>query len=211
MREARFEIRENAALRPDVFRLRLTGDCSAVTAPGQFVSVSVEGLFLRRPFSVCDREGDTLTLVYQVKGKGTEALSRMRGGTLDVLTGLGNGPVGEFLASGAMAKMSAAPVQLFTRGILCNMLVCIAVWCGFRCKNEVAKLIMIFWCLLAFFTTGFEHSVANMTVLTYALINPAGQAVTIGGWFYNLILVTLGNMVGGIVFVAIPYCSAAKE
>ena len=91
MREARFEIRENAALRPDVFRLRLTGDCSAVTAPGQFVSVSVEGLFLRRPFSVCDREGDTLTLVYQVKGKGTEALSRMRGGTLDVLTGLGNG------------------------------------------------------------------------------------------------------------------------
>ncbi len=127
------------------------------------------------------------------------------------LTGLGNGPVGEFLASGAMAKMSAGPVQLFTRGILCNMLVCIAVWCGFRCKNEVAKLIMIFWCLTAFFTTGFEHSVANMTVLTYALINPAGQAVTVGGWFYNLIIVTLGNMVGGILFVAVPYCSATKE
>ncbi len=91
MKQVRLQIAENAALRPDVFRLRLTGDCSAVTAPGQFVSLSLEGFFLRRPFSVCDREGDTLTLVYQVKGRGTAALSRMRGGSLDVLTGLGNG------------------------------------------------------------------------------------------------------------------------
>ena len=91
MKEVRLEIRENTALRPDVFRLRLAGDCEAVTAPGQFVSVSVDGLFLRRPFSVCDREGDTLTLVYRVRGRGTEALSRMRCGALGVLTGLGSG------------------------------------------------------------------------------------------------------------------------
>jgi len=91
MREERFTITENAPLRPDVFRLRLAGNCEAVTAPGQFVSLSVPGLFLRRPFSVCDREGDMLTLVYQVKGRGTGALSRMQSGTLDVLTGLGNG------------------------------------------------------------------------------------------------------------------------
>ena len=127
------------------------------------------------------------------------------------LTGLGEGPVGDFLAAGALAKMTAAPIALFTRGILCNILVCLAVWCGFRCKSETAKLIMIFWCLLTFFTTGFEHSVANMTVLTYGLLRPAGQALTIGGWFYNLILVTLGNMVGGIVFVAFPYFLAQKE
>ena len=127
------------------------------------------------------------------------------------LTGLGEGAVGDFLAAGALAKMTASPVALFTRGILCNVLVCLAVWCGFRCKSETAKLIMIFWCLLTFFTTGFEHSVANMTVLTYGLLRPAGQALTLGGWFYNLILVTLGNMVGGILFVAGPYYLAQKE
>lgn len=127
------------------------------------------------------------------------------------LTALGNGAVGEFMAAGALAKMTASPVALVSRGLLCNMLVCIAVWCGFRCKTESGKLIMIFWCLLAFFTTGFEHSVANMTLLTISLLNPAGQAVSLAGWFYNLGLVTLGNMIGGIFFVAVPYYCAAEH
>ncbi len=91
MRESDFEILENTALRHDVFRLRLRGDCGAITAPGQFVSVSAEGCFLRRPFSVCNREGDVLTLVYQVKGRGTGTLAAKRSGTLSLLTGLGNG------------------------------------------------------------------------------------------------------------------------
>jgi nitrite transporter NirC len=64
---------------------------------------------------------------------------------------------------------------------------------------------MIFWCILAFFTTGFEHSVANMTLLSVALIHPASQMITWSGWIYNLAIVTLGNMVGGIVFVSLPY------
>lgn len=127
------------------------------------------------------------------------------------LTGLGSGAVGEFMAAGALAKMSAPPVALLTRGILCNMLVCLAVWCGFRCKTESGKLIMIFWCLLAFFTTGFEHSVANMTLLTVSLLDPAGQAFTVGGWFYNLLFVTIGNMIGGIFLVAVPYFVAAND
>ena len=130
--------------------------------------------------------------------------------TLYHLTELGGGAVGEFMASGAFAKMTASPVALVTRGLLCNMLVCIAVWCGFRCKTESGKLVMIFWCLLAFFATGFEHSVANMTLLTISLLNPAGQAVSVAGWFYNLGLVTLGNMLGGIFFVAVPYFCATK-
>ena len=58
-------------------------------------------------------------------------------------------------------------------------LVCLAVWCGFRCKSDSGKLIMTFWCLYAFFTCGFEHSVANMTVLTLGLLNPAGMAVSL--------------------------------
>ena len=127
------------------------------------------------------------------------------------LTELSNGPVGEFMATSALAKMTASPMALLSRGILCNMLVCIAVWCGFRCKTESGKLIMIFWCLFAFITTGFEHSVANMTLLTIALINPAGTAVSVSGWLYNLGLVTLGNMIGGILFVAVPYRCAAKR
>ena len=115
------------------------------------------------------------------------------------------------MAAGALAKMSAAPVALIARGALCNMLVCLAVWCGFRCKNEAAKLMMVFWCLFAFITTGFEHSIANMTLFTEVLLNPAGQAVSLGGAVYNLVMVTIGNMIGGIVFVALPYCAASKE
>ena len=91
MREVCFEIRENAALTDRVFRLRLAGDSSAVRGPGQFVSLSLPGFFLRRPFSVCDCTDGELTLVYQLAGRGTEALSSMRSGKLSVLTGLGNG------------------------------------------------------------------------------------------------------------------------
>lgn len=127
------------------------------------------------------------------------------------LTGLGSGPVGEFMAAAAMGKISAGFVQLLARGALCNMLVCLAVWCGFRAKSDAGKLIMIFWCLFAFITTGFEHSIANMTLLTEVLINPSGQAVTIGGCLYNLVTVTIGNMIGGIVFVAIPYFAASVQ
>ena len=119
-------------------------------------------------------------------------------------TGLGTGDVAAFMANAALGKMTAGPGALIARGILCNILVCLAVWSANRCKSDSGKLIMIFWCLFAFITTGFEHSVANMTLLTIALLTPAGTAVSIGGWFYNLLLVTLGNMIGGIVFVSLP-------
>lgn len=121
------------------------------------------------------------------------------------MTGLDSGVVADAIAVGAQAKMTASALALFTRGILCNILVCLAVWCTFKCKSESGKLIMIFWCILAFFTTGFEHSVANMTLLSVAMIHPANPMITWGGWIYNLAIVTLGNMVGGIVFVSLPY------
>lgn len=70
---------------------------------------------------------------------------------------------------------------------------------------------MILWCIFAFFTVGFEHSVANMSTLTMGLLAPYQEAISIGGYFYNLIVVTLGNMVGGIVFTAIPYFVISKE
>lgn len=91
MKQGLFEIVENKALTQTVFQMVLRGDVSAVTAPGQFVNIKLDGLYLRRPISVCDVADDTLTIVYKVVGKGTKQMSEMREGTLDVLTGLGNG------------------------------------------------------------------------------------------------------------------------
>jgi len=129
-----------------------------------------------------------------------------------VWCGLATGGIREFISSAAAAKMSIPPLALICRGVLCNMLVCLAVWCSFRCKSEAAKLIMIFWCLLAFITTGYEHSIANMTLLTVSLLSPAaGAAVSLNGWIYNIALSTIGNIIGGIVFVALPFSVISKK
>ena len=91
MKQSIFEIVSNKALTASVYRMELRGDTSAITAPGQFVNIQLDGMYLRRPISVCDVRGDILTIVYKVVGKGTEAMSRMATGKLDILTGLGNG------------------------------------------------------------------------------------------------------------------------
>ena len=126
-------------------------------------------------------------------------------------TGLGTGAVGEFMASAAYTKMSLGAVPLIMRGVLCNFLVCLAVWSAGRATSDAGKLIMIFWCLFAFITTGFEHSIANMTLMAVALMEPSGQAVTIGGYFWNLFFVTIGNVIGGVIFVALPYYLASRR
>ncbi len=91
MRQGLFEIAENIPLTRDVCQMTLVGDTSAITAPGQFVNIRLDGLYLRRPISVCDWDSGKLTLVYKVVGHGTEQMRRMKRGTLDLLTGLGNG------------------------------------------------------------------------------------------------------------------------
>lgn len=121
-------------------------------------------------------------------------------------TGLYSGATLDAMISAAEIKMSATPIQLLTRGILCNMLVCLAVWCAKKASSDSGKLIMIFWCILAFFTTGFEHSIANMTLLTLSLINNNGsEIISFTGYCYNLLIVTLGNLMGGVLFVGVPY------
>ena len=91
MKQTIFTIKENTPLTATVYRMVLTGDTDGI-ATGQFVNILLDGQFLRRPISVCDCLGDTLTLVYKVVGKGTRQMSEMPAGqTLDVLTGLGNG------------------------------------------------------------------------------------------------------------------------
>ncbi len=91
MKQTIFTITENIPLTANVYRMVLQGDTADIT-PGQFVNIKLEGLYLRRPISVCDLQGDKLTIIYKVVGKGTDVMSRMTAGdTLDVLTGLGNG------------------------------------------------------------------------------------------------------------------------
>ena len=85
-------ISDNKRIARDVFRMVLAGDVSAVTAPGQFVNLALAGRYLRRPISVCDCDGRSVTILYKVVGKGTAQMADMAAGErLDVLTGLGNG------------------------------------------------------------------------------------------------------------------------
>ena len=91
MKQGNFAIIENIALTDNVYKMTLRGDVSAITAPGQFVNIKLDGLYLRRPISVCDVTDSTLTIIYKVVGKGTKQMSQMQSGMLDVLTGLGNG------------------------------------------------------------------------------------------------------------------------
>lgn len=92
MKEVRLTVLGNERLTQSVFRMELAGDVSAFTAPGQFLNIKLDGLFLRRPISVCDLGRDTVTIIYKTVGKGTEKLAGMKNGdVLNVLTGLGNG------------------------------------------------------------------------------------------------------------------------
>lgn len=92
MRQGLFTVTGNRMVASGNFEMRLSGDASAITAPGEFVEVALDGFFLRRPFAAADFSDDGLTLLYRVVGRGTEAMSRMGcGERLDVITGLGNG------------------------------------------------------------------------------------------------------------------------
>ena len=80
MKQSIFTILSNTPLTDSVYKMVLSGDTSAITAPGQFVNIQLDGLFLRRPISVCDYDEETLTIIYKVVGKGTEAMSTMAPG-----------------------------------------------------------------------------------------------------------------------------------
>lgn len=91
MYQGDFEILENIQIADSVYKMILKGETGDITAPGQFINIKLDGYYLRRPISVCDYDSQTVTIIYKVVGKGTTALSSMRKGTLNVLTGLGNG------------------------------------------------------------------------------------------------------------------------
>jgi nitrite transporter NirC len=109
----------------------------------------------------------------------------------------------------AAIKMHLPAWELFLRGVLCNWLVCLAVWTASRAVGDAAKMLLIFWCLFAFIGSGFEHSIANQSLLGIALFLPHEAAVSWGGFLWNQTWVVLGNIVGGGVFVGALYWMAS--
>ena len=139
MKQSIFTIVSNVALTDSVYKMVLQGDTSAITAPGQFVNIKLEGMFLRRPISVCDVEEDQLTIIYKVVGKGTEAMSRMSEGQLDILTGLGNGY--DLTVSGEKPVLLGGGVGVPPMYKLAKELIAqgkkVSVILGFNTKNEI--------------------------------------------------------------------------
>ena len=107
------------------------------------------------------------------------------------------------------SKESLSGGQLFFRAVLCNMLVCLALWMASRTKSDAAKLICLFWALLAFVASGFEHSVANMTVFSLAVLTHVDGA-SWSGLARNLLYTVPGNIVGGGLLVGVLYAYVGR-
>lgn len=139
MKQTLLKIIDNHRLTDNVYQMTMQGDTSAITAPGQFVNIQLDGLYLRRPISVCDVDSDKLTIIYKVVGKGTEKMSRMQNGELDVLTGLGNGY--DLSKAGDSPVLLGGGVGVPPMYLLCKMLLAmgkkVTVILGFNTKNEV--------------------------------------------------------------------------
>ena len=139
MKQSFFEIVENIALTDNVMKMVLSGDTSDITRPGQFINIKLDGLYLRRPISVCDRDDKTVTIIYKVVGRGTEQMSKMQSGRLDVLTGLGNGY--DISVSGDKALLIGGGVGVPPLYMLAKELIAkgveVSVILGFNTASEV--------------------------------------------------------------------------
>lgn len=113
-------------------------------------------------------------------------------------------PVSKTALTIAQSKLSLSASEALFRGILCNILVCLAVWMSFAARHVSGKVLVIIFPVAVFVCIGFEHSIANMYVIPVAMI--AGYLpVDIGAFVFNLFFVTIGNILGGAVFVAVVY------
>jgi nitrite transporter NirC len=123
----------------------------------------------------------------------------VRGGLLDETA---FPAINAFVLKLVATKMNLPWEQLLWRSILANWFVCLGVWMAVRVKSETARILLIWWCMFTFITSGYEHSIANMCGLLLGLLLPHGDTITWGGYFYNVGLATVGNVIGGVVFVA---------
>jgi nitrite transporter NirC len=117
----------------------------------------------------------------------------------------------DFIFTAAAAKMNSSALALIARGALCNWLVCLSLWTSARASSDAAKCILIWWCLFAFIAAGFDHSIANMTIFALALLGNHPAGVSLLGACHNLLWVTIGNIIGGGVFVALGYLGASPR
>ncbi len=139
MKQGLFTIAQNIPLTESVYQMRLVGDVSDITFPGQFINIKLDGHFLRRPISVCDLDETSVTIIYKVVGAGTEQMSRMKEGTLDVLTGLGNGY--DTMLSGEKPLLLGGGVGVPPMFLLAKKLISegkqVSVILGFNTKSEI--------------------------------------------------------------------------
>ncbi len=140
MNEVIFEIKQNVALTDNVYKMVLSGDTSAICASGQFVNIKLDGLYLRRPISICDYDDGELTIIYKVVGEGTELMSELAvGDKLNILVGLGNGY--DLSASGEAPVLVGGGVGVPPLYKLCKMLKeqgkTVKVILGFNTASEV--------------------------------------------------------------------------
>lgn len=140
MRQEIFKITSNENIAPSVYKMVLAGDTSDITAPGQFVNIKLEGFYLRRPISICDYDGGSLTLIYKTVGGGTENLSLKKSGEeLDLLISLGNGF--DTRKSGDNPLIIGGGVGIPPLYALCKKLISEgkkpAVILGFNTKSEI--------------------------------------------------------------------------
>ena len=110
----------------------------------------------------------------------------------------------------ALYKTTSPALVIFAKGMLCNWLVCLAVWMSMRTEGA-GRFIAIWWCLLAFIASGYEHSVANMTLLTLSWLGDHSEAYTLAGIAHNLFWSTLGNTVSGALFMGLGYWYATPK
>lgn len=140
MKQVVMKITENKPIADRTYFMSLEGDTSAITAPGQFVNIKLDGFFLRRPISVCDCERNRLSIIYKVVGNGTEEMANLPIGTqLDILSGLGNGY--DTSKSGDCPVLIGGGVGIPPMYLLCKRLISegknVKVILGFNCATEI--------------------------------------------------------------------------
>jgi len=119
--------------------------------------------------------------------------------------GVSDNIISEFMINLTNIKVSYSIQEMFFRGVLCNIMVCLGVLFAYIMKDEVAKLIMIFWCIFAFATSGYEHSIANMSLFSISWMLDVNNTLNIENFGASFFWVTLGNIVGGAIVGIVYY------
>ncbi|KIL48497.1 formate/nitrite transporter family protein [Jeotgalibacillus soli] len=122
-------------------------------------------------------------------------------------------PSESYLIKAAETKMNLPYSEMFFRAVLANWIVCLAVWIPLQVKDDIAKIALMILFVFTFFISGYEHSIANMSLFAIALTSPHTALITIQAAIENLVIVTLGNIIGGAFFVGAlyTYLNTAKK